>query len=263
MEITIKDLNKAELFAALFQHMKLFTENINIMFEPTRMFIQTMDASHIAIVEINIPVRWFDDYNLKDNVSLTMGISSTILTKVLSTRDKTQFINLKLESEDDDKLFVEFTSNDNKVFNKSFEIPLVDLEQEVMAIPETEPQAEFALSSLHFSGLINQLKLFGQNMDIECSEENIILNSVTNDNGKMAVHIDNGELSEFSIDEGANLKLSFSLTYLHHICAYNKLSKDIKVRLTEDFPLQVVYSIGGDESATMRFFLAPKINDDL
>jgi hypothetical protein len=132
-----------------------------------------------------------------------------------------------------------------------------------MAIPETDPQAEFSLSSLYFSGLINQLKLFGQNMDIECSEEKIVLNSITNDNGTMKVHIDNSELSEFSIDEGANLKLSFSLTYLHHICAYNKLSKEVKVRLTEEFPLQIVYSIGGDEAATMRFFLAPKINDEL
>lgn len=263
MEIIIRDLNKAELFAGLFQHMKLFTDNINIMFEQERMFIQTMDASHIAIVEINIPSRWFDEYNLNDNVSLTIGINSTILTKVLSTREKTQAINIKLVSEDDDKLFVEFASTDKRIFDKTFEIPLLDLEQEIMAIPDTEPQAEFSLLSLHFSGLINQLKLFGQNMDIECSEEKIVLNSITNDNGKMAVHIDNSELSEFSIDEGANLKLSFSLTYLHHICAYNKLSKEVKVRLTEDFPLQVVYSIGDDDAATMRFFLAPKINDEL
>lgn len=263
MEIIIRDLNKAELFTGLFQHMKLFTENINIMFEPGRMFIQTMDASHISIIEINIPARWFDEYILKENASLTIGINSTILMKVLSTRDKSQMIIFKLNSEDEDKLFVEFTSSDKKIFDKSFEIPLLDLEQEVMAIPSTEPQAEFSLLSSHFSGLINQLKLFGQNMDIECSEENIILNSITSDNGKMSVHIDNSELSEFSIDEGAKLNLSFSLTYLHHICAYNKLSKDVIIRLTEDFPLQVIYSIGGDEAATMQFFLAPKINDDL
>jgi DNA polymerase III sliding clamp (beta) subunit (PCNA family) len=76
MEINIRDLNKAELFAGLFQHMKLFTENINIMFEQNRMFIQTMDASHISIIEINIPARWFDEYILKENVSLTIGINS-------------------------------------------------------------------------------------------------------------------------------------------------------------------------------------------
>lgn len=262
MEISITNLQKAELFAGLFQHMKLFTENINISFEQERMFIQTMDASHISIVDISIPVRWFDTYTLHD-AALTIGINSTILTKVLSTREKSQTIQIKLNSEDTDTLQLGLSSGDKAIFDKDFEIPLLDLEQEVLAIPDTEPQAEFRLSSLHFSSIINQLKLFGQNMDIECSEEQIYLNSISTEHGKMRVSIDNGELSEFSIDEGAKLKLSFSLNYLHHICAYNKLSKDVLIRLTEDFPLQVIYFLGGDEDATMRFFLAPKINDDL
>jgi hypothetical protein len=67
MEISITNLQKAELFAGIFQHMKLFTENINISFEAERMFIQTMDASHISIIDISIPVRWFDKYHLQDN----------------------------------------------------------------------------------------------------------------------------------------------------------------------------------------------------
>jgi proliferating cell nuclear antigen PCNA len=184
------------------------------------------------------------------------------LKKVLSTREKSQTIQIKLNSDDADKLQLNLVSPDKAVFDKDFEIPLLDLEQEVLAIPDTEPQAEFRLSSLHFSSIINQLKLFGQNMDIECSEENIFLNSISSDEGKMRVSIDNSELSEFTIDEGANLKLSFSLTYLHNICAYNKLSKDVLIRLTEEFPLQVIYFLGGEEDATMRFFLAPKINDE-
>ena len=131
-----------------------------------------------------------------------------------------------------------------------------------ISIPNTEANAEFSLLSVHFSNLINQLKLFGSDLNINCSEEEITLCANSPESGKMQVNIDIAELSEYSIDEGSSLKMSFSLSCLHNICAYNKQSKEIQIRLTADQPLQVIYLIGGDPDARLRIYLAPKISDD-
>ena len=118
MNISIVDIQKAEIFAAIFQHIRVFTDNINIMFKSEQMYIQLMDSSHISIIEIVLPNTWFDVYKLTDDVSLTLGINATILFRILNSREKTQAIHIHYENTDSDKLNIEFLSENKNEFNK-------------------------------------------------------------------------------------------------------------------------------------------------
>ena len=64
MEILINNTTNGEIFTTLFQHMKLFTENVNVYFREDELFIQGMDRSHVSIFEIKLPKDWFDKYEL-------------------------------------------------------------------------------------------------------------------------------------------------------------------------------------------------------
>jgi proliferating cell nuclear antigen len=128
-----------------------------------------------------------------------------------------------------------------------------------MTIPPIEYVAEFTVPSGVFSGLINQLKMFGDSMDITCSEEKIVLFSNSPDSGKMSVEMDIDDLTSFSINEGEELNLSFSLNFLHNICSFNKLAKEMEIKLANDYPLAIVYDLNGE--GFMKFYLAPKIDD--
>ena len=139
-------------------------------------------------------------------------------------------------------------------------MPLVDMDEETLQIPDIEYTAEFSLNSSVFASLINQLKTFGETVEIDCSEENISLHSHSVDSGKMSVEIKNDDLSEFAIVEDASLNLSFSLHYLHSICLYQKISKEISIHLCDNYPLKIVYDLG--DQAYIHFYLAPKMNDD-
>ena len=258
MNVVIENVQKAEIFCLIFQHIKVFSEHINIMFEPERLYIQSMDSARVSIFEIVLPSRWFDKYTCL--TSTNIGVSSQILFKILNTRDRTHKVELACESEND-RLNIHFTSEDKNTYDKHFEVPLIDIDSEIMAIPETEYQAEFTLSSGHFSALINQLKNFGDTMDIDCSEQNIVLFSKSPDNGKMSVEINIEDLSSFAINEGEKLSLSFSLNALSNICLYNRLSREIEIKISPDYPIKLVYYLGDDESK-MVFYLAPKINDN-
>lgn len=283
LNVIIQNPSKAELFTIMFQYMKVFSEHINIIFEKERMFIQSMDSSRISIFEISLPKEWFDSYELPfssetsidssspahssgeslNNKAVTIGIHSFILFRVLSARDKTQEIHFNFNSNNNqDKLNIHFTGNNKSEFDKHFEISLLDVDSDIMEIPLDEPQAEFSISSFNFSNIINQLKMFGDNLDVSCSEEKIMLCSNSVEQGKMFVEIKIDDLSSFIIDEGGNIKMSFSLNSLHNICLYNKLSKEVVISFKESFPMKVVYNIFGHENAKMTFYLAPKINDD-
>jgi proliferating cell nuclear antigen len=268
MNVEIRDLAKADVFASLFQHIKLFTEYINIIFEPGRMYIQAMDTSRVSIFEIHLPKEWFDSYQSSatteeglGQANTVIGINAALLFKVLNARDKTQMIHFYQEGESFETLYINLTSETSDKFNLHFEIPLIDIDMEHMHIPEIDYNAEFSLPSAHFSSLIHQLKLFGDCLDVHCSEESIILSAKSPESGKMSVSIKIDELSSFTINEDETLELSFGLTQLHNICLYSKLTKEVAIYLSDSYPIKMVYGLG-QENAKFVFYLAPKIRDD-
>ena len=257
MKIQISNLVKAETFSAIFQNMKLFADNINIIFDEDKMFVQAIDSGHVSILELNVPAAWFDTY---EKTNTTIGVNSVIFFKILSTRDKSQSIEIQCDG-DLDKLLIKFVSDNKTIFDKTFEMPLVDLDAEMMSVPDMEYQAEFALPSTNFYNLINQLKMFGDSMDIECSEEKIVLFSNSQDCGKMSAEISIDDLTSFSIAEGEQIKMSFSLMHLYCIAQFHKLAKEVELSFKHGYPVQIVYNLG-DSDTTLRFYLAPKISLD-
>jgi proliferating cell nuclear antigen PCNA len=127
-----------------------------------------------------------------------------------------------------------------------------------MNIPSTDYDAEFSLSSKQITDMFGQLSNFGSDIIIKCTEEDINLNTngVT---GEMRVDIPIDDLSSYSIVEGEEIKLTYSLNYINKMCITNKLSNDIEFSLSNDRPMKISYDLGDD--SLMVFYIAPKMNE--
>ena len=260
MEIQINQPSNAEIFSGLFQYIKLFTNDINIHFETGQLFIQALDTSRVSIFEVYLPKSWFDVYNIIDENGAVVGINTNNLYKVLHAREKNQRLTMKMDDASDDKIILDMTSDNPTIFDKHFELPLMDIDTEMMSIPVMEYKADFSLPSNTFATLIDQLKMFGETLRIECSEDKIQLFSESLDSGKMSVDIPIDDLVSFAIEEGEQLDISFALTYLHNICLYSKLAKTVDISMTTNYPIRIQYLL--DESdARIVYYLAPKIDD--
>jgi hypothetical protein len=73
----------------------------------------------------------------------------------------------------------------------------------------------------------------------------------------MKVTIPMEDLNEFSINEGEILVLSYSLQYIHKMCLTTKLSKNIEISISNNFPIRLKYDLG--QESYLYFFIAPKI----
>jgi proliferating cell nuclear antigen len=260
MEFTIRDSLKSDTFATVFQHLKLFTEQVTLVCNDKGIQMQCMDSGRVSIEELSIPNDWFAEYHIEDGVTTRIGFNATFLYRILSSREKEQQIHFVYTSHDTDNLMVHLTSSDGKKsFDTHYELPLIDINEDEFSIPEVEYTAEMCMLSAQFFAVISKLKLFGDSMEVNCCEEMITLTSTSHDQGKMTVKIEIDDLSEFSIDEGANLSLFFSLVYLKNICAYHKISENVKIRFSDTYPMRVDYDLG--ENATLMFYLAPKMDE--
>jgi len=150
-------------------------------------------------------------------------------------------------------------NKEDKQFKKFFKIPLTENDHNELNIPTTDYDTEFSLSSKQIDDIFTQLNLFGNDIIVNCSEENIYFttNGVT---GEMRVEIPIDDVSSYSILEGEEIVLTYSLIYLNKMCITNKLSEEVEFSLSNEFPMKILYPLGEDSS--ISFYMAPKISDD-
>lgn len=260
MEIIIRDTQKAAAFSMLFQNVKVFTELINISFDDTQMFIQAMDAANVTVFEVKLEKEWFDEYAVEEHHA--MGINTSIISKILSTREKEQHLKMASAKGADD-IEISFSGND-KSFDKEFVMPQVDNETDHLGIPDTESNAIFSMPSSTFYSLIQQLKMFGESATIKCDESEISMTANSTETGKMKVVIEQEKLDEYAIDEGEKLDMSFTLNYLSNIALFNKVAPTIEINLTKNYPMKIVFYLDEkcEMSRSIAFYLAPQIDLD-
>ena len=258
MKIVISDKAKKDIFVALFQTLKNCSSIITINFELGRMYIQGMDKSHVCLFDVALLNTWFQEFEI--DKPFTISFDSTIFFTIINSKQDSNDIIIKKNSDDEDNLFVELLSQKHSKgeFNKYFKIPLVEYEYDLMGIPSVDYDAEFSIHSKKICEIVSQMMVFGTDILIKCSEEKIdlITNGVT---GEMLVNIPIEDLTQYSIVEGEEIQLSYSLSYIHKMCLTNKLSSEIDFFVSADSPMKLKYDLGND--SYIEFYIAPKVND--
>jgi proliferating cell nuclear antigen len=254
MEIEL--LRNADTFNAIFAYIKIMSSTATLYFSESRMYAQILDSAHVSICEVSLPAAWFDSYKVPaGRAPLSVGINVSVLSRVLSVREKDQCIRLTY-TPGAEILEIHIVGG---AATKRFAIHTVCIELDSVLIPDSEYQAEFTLQSSVLCNIVSQLKMFGDTVGIVCSESVVSL-AAENELGAMKVDLIIDELTAFAIEEECCVTSSFSLNYIFaFLSLHAKISKYIEVKLSAESPIQLVYFVGVD--ATVRFYLAPKIMD--
>ena len=264
MKIVFASSRKSQQFATIFANLKSFTDNTSIYFKTDHVYIQCLDDSHCCLFECKLSSSWFKEYTFDEANDLAhIGVNIPILNKVLNVLSDTQELRIETQP-DSDKISVCF-ENANSIgqFNKYFELPLVDLEKELLDAVLTDTLVDLTVDSKVFCSLISQLTIFDNNLTLTFNEENIECVSSGSD-GSMKALIKVDEVKEYAIPESTVLKQSYSLRYVQMMCQFNKLSAEMEMGFSDDRPMVMKYAIGdnNDTESYVRIHLAPKIVDD-
>ena len=258
MKIQISDKKKKDVFVSLFQVLKNCSTLISIKFETEVVHIQGMDKSHVCLFDVKLNKTWFTEYSVINSTKICFD--SNVFHSIIATKSDNQDLIITLSDNNQDILNINFDSAELKKgdFKKSFKMPLAEYEYEEMNIPNVDYDAEFSLSSKQISDMFSQLSNFGTDIIVKCSESDISLttNGVT---GEMRVEIPIDDLTSYSVIEGEEVVLTYSLAYINKMCITNKLSTDVEFSLSNECPMKICYNLGDD--SLMVFFIAPKMND--
>ncbi|KAK2742457.1 hypothetical protein FQN57_005348 [Myotisia sp. PD_48] len=222
--------------------------------------LQAMDSSHVALVAMLLKAEAFSPFRCDRNIAL--GVNLVSLTKVLRAAqdgdvltlkayDTPDVVNLLFESPDKDRV-------------SEYDLKLMDIDQEHLAIPETEYGATVEMPSGDFRRICSDLAQLSESIFVEASKEGVRFSCQGEiGNGSVTVRQStNVEKPEqnVTITLTEPVALTFSVKYLLNFCKSTALSSTVRLSLSQEVPLLVEYVLDG--SGYLRFFLAPKINDD-
>lgn len=261
MLLSISEKTKKELFVSLFHLIKSCTNAINIMFKDDHMYIQGMDKCHICLFDIKIMSDWFSRYEKKEGDQESICITTSMFHTVISMVTDNHSLVLEYEG-DPETLNIKCINDQGKKadFDKFFNIPLCEIEEDYFSVPEIDYAVEFEMNSKKISDIITQLNIFGEVLNITCCCEEKIMFKSDGTIGNMTVEVSTDDLSEFALaEEGKTLNICFGLNYLHKMCINTKLANDIHISLSNDMPLRIKYDLG--KGSHCVFYLAPKSDD--
>ena len=154
-----------------------------------------MDASHACLIEVQIKHDWFDEYNLNEHQ--VVGLNCELLFKIIGCLQEGQEIYMAIEDGGD---YLQIELKGENTISKAFEIALIDIECELISIPDKEYEADIEMSSEKFRELMQQLSIFSEAVTFNCHEEGINL-IAKGDMGQMTAQIKEEDINEYAIEE--------------------------------------------------------------
>jgi len=269
MQFEIEKKNKVKQFSLIFHHLKLLSENINIHFNSDGMYAQGMTSCHCSMFELKLSKDWFDDYSCRKEY--VIGVKCELLFNSISCLEEGQKITVNY-GEGSDKLKLHFEGKDT--ITKEFEMKLMDIDEQLMTIPDADYDSDIIFDSDKFAKLIGQLSIFGDDITFNCrsneDDANFQMSSNGISTGKIIFNIKEEDMVEWVAIDEFNLTSEYSLSYLKHICQFAKLNKNIFISISENLPLKIEYSLSdwmdklseeeypGEEADKKMFLVAEK-----
>ncbi|GLC45080.1 hypothetical protein PLESTB_001466200 [Pleodorina starrii] len=238
---------------------ELVTEG-NFDVSNTGLSLQAMDSSHVCLVSLTLREDGFEHFRC--DRTMAMGIHFGNLSKILKCAGNEDTITLKAEDNADQLTLMFESANQDRI--SDFDLKLMSIESEHLGIPDQDYSAEIKMPSSEYQRIVRDLTSIGDTVLISATKEGIKF-STSGDVGTANVTLRHNTTPEKAedqtiIDLKEPVALTFALRYLNNFSKATPLAPQVKLSLTKDLPIVVEYQVG--ELGNVRFFLAPKIDDE-
>jgi len=245
----------------LIEAMKDLFTDVNFDCTSSGITCQAMDSSHVCLCSVLLRNDTFDPYRCDRN--LTLGMNCATMSKILKCAGNDESITLRSEDNADSVTFVYERPNAERV--SKFEMKVMDIDSEHLGIPTQEYDAVIEIPSAEFSRITRDLSQFGDTVTIACTKDGVRF-SCEGETGKGSITLRQNNSSEAKEEEQVTITLNeavtqtYAMRFLILFSRGQSLAKKVTLSISQDVPLVAEFKIG--DAGYIRYFLAPKIDDD-
>lgn len=264
---------KAVIIRNVFECIKPYIKETNILVNKDGMKISTMDTANVSLTYIKLKSSKFESYSCKK--PMIIGIDTATFYKTLKTATRRDTITFYMNEDEPDKLGIELA--DTFVGKlKDYKMPLLALDDKVLNVPDMEyeyvinmPSAQFQqiVKDIHLlEGKVVEIKSIGKQLVFSCKDGiadfDTSISEIDNNLNKDQKTLlqQNGEdirSIKFQKSHDKIVQGQFKLTYLMNFIKASHLCDNMNIYLTNDKPLILEYPAA--DIGVMKFLLAPHV----
>ena len=260
---------KSMILKSLFETIKPYIKETNIVINKDGIKVSTMDPSKVSLTYIKLDAKKFESYYCEKPV--IVGIDTNVLFKTIKSANRRETITFYMNRNDEDNLGIELADPFmGKV--KDYKIPMLALDEKVISIPEMSFDYVINIPSTHFQQIIKDIQLLeGKIVEIKSLSKQLIFRcedglasfktaiSEIDDNlnrDQKALLEQNGEVIrsvkfEKSLDKIVQGR--YKLSHLMNFIKASHLCDNMNILLKNDKPLILEYFVA--DLGVMRFLL--------
>ncbi|KAM0675354.1 proliferating cell nuclear antigen [Gurleya vavrai] len=215
--------------------------------------IQVMDPLHASICDVFISKKLFEKYRCDRDVR--MGIKLKDFLKILRAFRFEKNYLLKFSSKDEGTTLTIEYSGDGAMIK--FDVNLYTLNLEKYSFPEQVYDVEVEMLTSDFMVVPRIIGTFDDHITLEAKDK-VLVFSQGGETTTSNLFIKENDDTKLNI--GCALKKEIAMKYVSSIAKVMGLSKNMKICMGEKTP--VFFEFGLQEGGYIRFFIAPKMEDE-
>ena len=268
---------KSMILKSLFETIKPYIKETNIVINKDGLKISTMDPSKVSLTYIKLDAKKFESYYCEKPV--IVGIDTNVLFKTIKSANRRETITFYMNKNDEDNLGIELADPFmGKV--KDYKVPMLALDEKVINIPEMSFDYVINIPSTHFQQIIKDIQLLeGKVVEIKSLSKQLIFScsdglasfktaiSEIDDNlnkDQKALLEQNGEIIRSVKFEKSYDKIvqgRYKLSHLMNFIKASHLCDNMNILLKNDKPLILEYFVA--DLVIMLFLLCCVTDGDV
>ncbi len=239
---TIK-LKNVRLIQRAIRAIAAFVPEGNFRFNSDGISFRAMDPSQIVMVNYNIPVKFFDKFNVEPNF---VGIDLDEFNKVMKRALPNDSMTLNLN---DSNVLVEFSNEIKRTFNLS----LISVSGEEPDLPKQSFDAKIELKARVLQEALKDAILFGSSVIFNVKKGKFLIEAKGSQGNLNSEALPSKNVK---ISTKKDIKSKYSLNFLENIVKEANPDENIVLELKNESPMRIVYPIDG---TSIEFYLAHMI----
>jgi proliferating cell nuclear antigen len=240
---------QANAFRTVFEVLKDIINDVNIVFRPEGIIVVTLDTARVTLVHLVMPAENFEEYYCESEYTAGLNISNTY--KLLKSVTNTDTLSMSI---DDSYLLHIHVENTAKKTSTSFEFKLLDINDDMLSVPEIDMNILTTIPSIDFQRVTRDMGNLSQEIRITRKKHTIELEC----EGGFA----NQKTVIECVEPGADKALGniFSLKYINMFTRATSLCASVQLmQHGEDENMPIVFRYTVANLGELKFYLAPKV----
>ena len=218
---------------------------------PNAIELVAMDPANVAMVVFKLLSSCFAEYDVKKDIEIAINLSN--LKQVLRRASPKDMLTIEMDA--DNRLKIQLESNTIRTFN----LPIIDLEEKDQKVPDLKFPVTIKTSSSILNEAVADVDVVGESVAFIAEPKKFILHA-EGDLNQARIEIREDDDTKISVNSDEKIKAKYSIEYLKKMINGSKLSDDVIIQFSKDYPLKLEYKTV--DKVMLSFILAPRVEND-